>query len=257
LISSAPCSLLLLILHALVVLPSPCQALSTATPCPEPLTHGEQPPGSEAALDHGFDLSPYVSGRTGIFLALGGLAAAIAWNNEDPIAPAKRLDRSTFDPVMDIGNTYGSGLVLGGSTLTLLAVGGFTSDDQISGLATDLCWSYLSAAAVTGIFKHTVDRPRPADGGLSFPSGHTSSAFSAVPVVFHHLGWQAGMGATLMATATGLGRMEEERHYLSDVLFGAAIGLAVGDAVVCGKHGGAGGGGLTVMPGGFAYAARF
>ncbi|UCF06551.1 MAG: phosphatase PAP2 family protein [bacterium] len=67
---------------------------------------------------------------------------------------------------------------------------------------------------------------------LSFPSGHTTSAFSTVPVIWHHLGWQAGVGASVLAVSTGFGRMEENRHYLSDILVGAAIGLVVGKAVI-------------------------
>ncbi|MFH1843724.1 MAG: hypothetical protein ABIF77_11020, partial [bacterium] len=139
--SASPSSFLVLVLLTLMVLQAPCRALSVVAPCPEPLTPEEWQTDPEAAPDNGFDLRPYLSGQTAAILALGGLAAAIAWNNEDPMAIQERLGRSTFDAIMDIGNAYGGGLVLGGSTLTLLAVGGFTGNDQLTSFASDLCWS--------------------------------------------------------------------------------------------------------------------
>lgn len=53
-----------------------------------------------------------------------------------------------------------------------------------------------------------------------------------MPVIGHHFGWPAGLAIAVLATGTGLGRMEDNLHHLSDVFFGAAIGLAMGDAVV-------------------------
>ena len=79
--------------------------------------------------------------------------------------------------------------------------------------------------------KYAVNRRRPSGGGHSFPSGHTTVAFAMVPVLGHHLGWPAAVPAALVATATGLGLMEDRHHFLSDVVFGAAVGLACGDLV--------------------------
>jgi membrane-associated phospholipid phosphatase len=56
-------------------------------------------------------------------------------------------------------------------------------------------------------------------------------AFAVVPVLGHHLGWRASVPAALLAVATGLGRLEHLRHFGSDVLAGAALGLACGDIV--------------------------
>ena len=46
-----------------------------------------------------------------------------------------------------------------------------------------------------------------------------------------HFGSKVAIPAYALATATALGRMEDRKHFLSDVLAGAAIGLAVGRAV--------------------------
>jgi membrane-associated phospholipid phosphatase len=40
-----------------------------------------------------------------------------------------------------------------------------------------------------------------------------------------------GVPAGVLAGLTSIGRLEDRRHYLSDVLFGSALGLSVGLAV--------------------------
>ena len=73
----------------------------------------------------------------------------------------------------------------------------------------------------------------------SFPSSHTSTAFTAAGLTcVHHeylplyggKPWDTGacIGALALATATGLFRIIGDRHYATDVLVGAAIGLSLG-----------------------------
>ena len=84
----------------------------------------------------------------------------------------------------------------------------------------------LVAAVPTVILKYTVQRQRP-DGSnkQSFPSGHTSNAFSWATVAAHHYGWKLGVPAYALAGLIGVARMEKNVHYLSDVLAGAGIGI--------------------------------
>ena len=71
---------------------------------------------------------------------------------------------------------------------------------------------------------------------LSFPSGHTATAFTNASVLFFEYKeaniWYASSGY-LFAAATGFLRIANNKHYTSDVLAGAGIGTAVGLAVSC------------------------
>jgi hypothetical protein len=74
------------------------------------------------------------------------------------------------------------------------------------------------------------ERPDQSDN-LSFPSGHTATAFTNAALLYYEYKdsnlWYASSGF-LFATATGILRIANNKHYTSDVLAGAGIGLATG-----------------------------
>jgi membrane-associated phospholipid phosphatase len=74
----------------------------------------------------------------------------------------------------------------------------------------------------------SVNRTRPNGEEESFPSGHTAKAFMGATLLAHEYGnrsiWIPIAGYTA-ATATGFMRVLNNRHYLSDVLVGAAVGI--------------------------------
>jgi len=67
-------------------------------------------------------------------------------------------------------------------------------------------------------------------GQGSFPSGHASASFATATVLQRKWGWRAGIPAYAVAGFIGVTRLENV-HYLSDVTFGAALGIASGLAV--------------------------
>ncbi len=87
---------------------------------------------------------------------------------------------------------------------------------------------YGAAALTVAVLKEAVQRPRPGGGGIgthSFPSGHSSAAFTSAALIQENSGWLAGAPAAGLAAFTAFERVEEGHHYPSDVLAGAAIGV--------------------------------
>ncbi len=80
--------------------------------------------------------------------------------------------------------------------------------------------------------KFTVRRERP-DGSnnLSFPSGHAAITFAAAAVIERHLGWKRSLLAYAIAGYVSAARLHDNRHYLSDVVFGAVVGQIAGRTV--------------------------
>lgn len=112
-----------------------------------------------------------------------------------------------------------------------------------------------------GNYRNPDRRPEP-DDNLSFPSGHTTLAFALATSAgtvsslrgYPSAPWVWAVGMTL-ATAVGYARIAGDKHYLTDVLAGAATGAAAGVGLPLWLHrreGGASGtsrsAGSTVVP---------
>ena len=98
------------------------------------------------------------------------------------------------------------------------------------------------ALASTGAFalKHAFGRERPdatmkksswRSGGDSFPSGHTAAAFAAAQVFIdsrpsEEPAWR--IAAYSLGALTAYARMEDNMHWFSDTVAGAALGMATG-----------------------------
>ncbi|HEY0432333.1 MAG TPA: phosphatase PAP2 family protein [Chitinophagaceae bacterium] len=72
-------------------------------------------------------------------------------------------------------------------------------------------------------------RPAPSTGHHSFPSGHTSSAFAGATFLHQEIGHKfpaLSVAAYLAAGWSGYLRVAKNRHWLKDVVAGAAVGIA-------------------------------
>lgn len=89
----------------------------------------------------------------------------------------------------------------------------------------------FSGALMTGItlgLKYTVKRKRPDGDANSFPSGHTAMAFTLATMLHKEYGWRSpwfSIGGYTIAAFTGVSRMMNNAHWLSDITIGAAIGI--------------------------------
>lgn len=89
--------------------------------------------------------------------------------------------------------------------------------------------SQVTTKFVTRQLKEAVGAERP-DGSdnLSFPSGHTSASFAAAATLHKRYGWKYGVPAYAVASFTGAARVQARKHYMRDVIAGAALGTAGG-----------------------------
>ncbi len=130
-----------------------------------------------------------------------------------------------------------------GAPVVMYGIGLIEGDSAIKQKAIYIGASVISSAVLTTILKKAVNRPRPfvtypdieklSDGGSgSFPSGHTSSAFSlATSLSLAYPKWYVIAPSLVWAGAVGYSRMDLGVHYPSDVLAGAALGA--GSAWLC------------------------
>jgi membrane-associated phospholipid phosphatase len=163
--------------------------------------------------------------RTNVaWLAGGGAAALAAHPADNPLA--RRLPASgRVDDLFGSGNVIGSAAVQLGTAVGVYALGRASKSGCASAIGADLLRAQLVAQALTLGLQYSVRRERPDHGsGFAFPSGHTSVTF-ATAAVLQQFGWRAGVPAYALASYVAAQRVEANRHYLSDVIFGAVVGI--------------------------------
>ena len=118
-------------------------------------------------------------------------------------------------------------------SLGTYAYGRFFDAPKVAHLGMDLLQAQILAEIMVEPLKYIVRRERP-DGSdnLSFPSGHSAVTFATATVIERHLGWRKSVLAYALASYVAMSRLHDDKHYLSDVIFGAAVGSIAGRTVV-------------------------
>ena len=124
----------------------------------------------------------------------------------------------------DYTQYFGPAMVVG------LKLGGYEGRSDWPRLLSSAGMSYVIMAALVNGIKYSAKEMRP-DGSTanSWPSGHTATSFVGATLLHKEYGltrspwWSvAGYG---VATATGVMRVLNNRHWISDVMSGAGIGI--------------------------------
>jgi membrane-associated phospholipid phosphatase len=164
--------------------------------------------------------------NAGIIASGGALALAVHPFDRDINAHLKGA-HGFFVP----GKFLGQGYTLVGISLGMYAFGRATDNRVVSHLGMDLLRSAAVSGALTYAIKLSVRRKRPAGNCCAFPSGHSSGTFAFASVLWRHLGWKAAVPTYTVASYVAISRLHENVHFLSDVVFGAAVGIISGRAV--------------------------
>lgn len=196
-------------------------------------------------------------GFAGATVALFPLDQHIAQHLHNPSTPTNNFLGHAATGVEYIASP--GAYVIGGSLYAIGRIGHF---DRLADLGWHGTEAVIVGDVVTGLLKGTLGRARPyvsndtnprdfkfgggfssSEDRTSFPSGHTTDAFSAAAAVtaetskwWPHSTWIIGPVMYGGATLVGLSRMYHNRHWASDVALGAAIGTFSGRKVVQFNH---------------------
>jgi len=212
--------------------PAPAPPAATGAEAPTPPA-GPPPPhtGVKATLRAiPGDFVHLPSRHTAAVLAGGGALALAAHHYDQDVNSHLRgssFAKSFFAP----GKFIGQGATLLGTSFAVYGIGRAKGNDKLSHLGMDLLRATVEDAAIVYAIKLSVRRDRPTGECCSFPSGHASVTFAAAAVLWRHLGWKAAVPTYTVASYVALSRLHDNRHYLSDVVFGSAVGVVVGHTV--------------------------
>jgi membrane-associated phospholipid phosphatase len=179
---------------------------------------------------------------TWVILGIGLASAGLAHIADDDIQ--EHYADSEGAGWMAPGKYLGSFYVQLGTASGLYLVGRFAmkpSDaggrtNKISHLGFDMVRALVLSQTLTQGIKYASQRDRPTGECCAFPSGHASAAFATASVLERHLGYRGAWPTFVIASYVAASRLKDNRHFLSDVVFGSALGIASGWTVV-GRHG--------------------
>src|SRR3954466_976251 len=180
---------------------------------------------SQFIRDVAGDYVHFVSVENAKLLAIGGAAAGGAHAADQPVAA---WVQTTQPSAWLGGDTYGSQWTHIPVAIAWWAIGGLAGSDKTAAAGRDLLRAQLAVVSWTYAVKFAADRTRPNGDPHSFPSGHSSTSFASAMVLQEHYGWKLGLPAFLLAGYTSASRVIANQHWTSDVIFGAAIGMAAG-----------------------------
>jgi len=182
--------------------------------------------------------------KTGAFVIATGLAFSL-----DPKIKENVSQRHTtsLDNLTGFGEKYGTisyaGIFAGGMYLT----GKIIDNKSITTTGRMLTESVLYSGLAVSLLKYTVGRSRPytdegpvtmftysfQEANVSFPSGHTATAFAISTVLANRINNPFTTVALYgLAGFTGYQRIYDNKHWFSDVFVGAAIGYFIGSSIV-------------------------
>lgn len=188
--------------------------------------------GIKAMAKHLVTNFKYLPSKENLYWASAGGVLALAAHPFDDDVNEALVGNDTAESVFKAGAVLGSLPTLLGSASVVYAVGRINDQPKVSHLGMDLIEALAMSEAVTEGLKYATRRERP-DGSAktSFPSGHAADTFAFATALERHLNWRFSIPAYVFASYVAISRLPANRHWLSDVVFGSAVGIIAGRTV--------------------------
>ncbi len=166
-------------------------------------------------------------------IGIGGGLAAVAHPADQTFNVRLRSHydgvNRAFAPAKYFGNTPEQVAL----SLGTYAYGRIFAQPKTSHLGMDLLQAQILTEMLVQPVKFAARRERPDQSNRhSFPSGHAAVTFAGATVLERHVGWRRSLIGYGVASYVAASRLHDNRHYLSDVVFGAAVGSIAGRTVV-------------------------
>lgn len=156
-------------------------------------------------------------------LGVGSLLGIVAHQYDQKVKNYFNREERLGKTLTDFGNSFGTRYV------NVMIAGIQMIWDPSNGLAH--IEGLLGTTIMVLAMKNSIHRTRPnGENEDSFPSGHTSAAFSSSGSLGYAYGYKAAIPAYLITSLTFLARLEDNKHWLSDLVVATSIGIFWGRA---------------------------
>ena len=183
--------------------------------------------------EYGFNGMKYSVTQKSNLLIMGsaGLGALLAYQYDANVQDYSQREGLLSSRISRFGDLYGgiwSAWLLPVSIIITSKTSDETNREMLEKL--EFASSALIAnGVVTVILKKLIGRERPnSNNKRSMPSGHASHSFAVAAVANELYGHKVGTAAYLIAGLVAISRINDNDHYLSDVIIGAGLGTIIG-----------------------------
>jgi len=174
----------------------------------------------------------YLPSRENALWAGVGGGLALAAHPADDNVNRELVGSDVANRVFKAGAVMGELPTLLASASIVYAVGRLSDQPKVSHVGMDLIQSLAMSEVLTQALKYATRRERPDGSGRnSFPSGHAADTFAFATALERHLGWRYFVPAYTFASYVAISRLPANRHWLSDAVFGSAVGIIAGRTV--------------------------
>lgn len=181
----------------------------------------------------------HIPSRQNLYIAAVGGGLALAAHPADKSVNRHLVGNSTVDKFYKPAKYLGQSPSLIGASLLVYAYGRVKDEPKVSHLGMDLVRAMVVEEVLVQTLKYTARRERPdLSDKHSFPSGHAATTFAIATALERHLGWRGALPVYVFSTYVATSRLHDNRHYLSDVIFGSTVGIIAGRTVT--RHGSSG-----------------
>jgi membrane-associated phospholipid phosphatase len=179
------------------------------------------------------DLKAIPSVRTAVVLGLGGALAGISsdkWDDKIRRNVAKHPDRfglaenNGLDTAANPYTVFGVSSAVYGTSLLF-------DSPRLHDFSLDMMSALTIDEPINYALKKAFHTRRPNGDRDGFPSGHAAAAMTLAALLQQHFGLYPALAGYTFAAFVGWHRIDDRKHDLSDVIFGSALGWAVGMSV--------------------------
>ncbi len=177
----------------------------------------------------------------------GGATISLAFYYDLPLQQGLRITSSDLQSSLSSGfEPMGNPIYMGSAGLAAYLGGCISGNEELKGVSSAALQSMLTSGLVVLSLKMAFHRVRPEEqeladpyrfygpslqrDRLSFPSGHSAIAFSAAASISEYYGnpWYVAVPLYSLAGLTAWQRVFDQKHWPSDVITGAVIGVFIG-----------------------------
>lgn len=181
------------------------------------------------------------------YWAVGGAAMAVAFNWDLEIQSSLQISnprlQSTLSSTLE---PFGNPIYMGSAGVLGYLGGHLFENEELKTVSSIALQSMFTSGVAVMALKLAFHRVRPEEqfsldpyvfygpsfkrNNLSFPSGHSVIAFSAASSIseYYHNKWYVAVSLYSIASLTAWQRVFDQKHWPSDVITGALIGIFIG-----------------------------